>query len=220
MTAQLRNKKKSGVKKTVTFSDDTTISKSTNKKKTDFMSTNPPVFVRKTPLTIPWHLIGLLIFYIKVSKNYNGEQLLLGLIPMQILYLIFQFNKSTIYGKKRLKMNTTLLLLSIVGSVAMSIPAMAIAILLGAPLVEHLRSTWLMALHSSFLAFPALYSVVNCDFKVTIWRKYFIAIVVGGWISCIVIPLDWDRDWQAWPIPVIVGTYLGAFVGYTIGAFL
>jgi hypothetical protein len=25
--------------------------------------------------------------------------------------------------------------------------------------------------------------------------------------------LDWDRDWQAWPIPVVTGAYLGWAVG-------
>lgn len=77
-----------------------------------------------------------------------------------------------------------------------------------------------MSLHFAFLAYPAVYSVFNCDFKVGLWKKYFIFIVVGGWISCVVIPLDWDRDWQNWPIPIVVGGYLGALVGYTIGAYI
>lgn len=33
--------------------------------------------------------------------------------------------------------------------------------------------------------------------------------MVGGWIGAVPMALDWDRDWQAWPVPVLTGTYLG-----------
>lgn len=216
------NKTKKPVKKRVTFSDDTTttVSRSHNKTRSDFVANHPPVFIRKTFKTIPWHLLFLLYFYIKLSKNYDIITLLLLLIPSQFVYLMYQFNKSTVYGNKRLKLNISLSLVTIVGSFLLSVPILAIVILYGAPFVEHLSLSWLLSLHISYLAYPALYSVFNCDFKVGLWKKYFIAIVIGGWLSCVVIPLDWDRDWQAWPIPVVVGSYLGAFVGYSIGAYI
>lgn len=219
---KMPSKSKKNIRKRVTFSDDTTttVSRSNNKIGTDFIANHPPVFVRKSFKTIPWHLLLLLIFYIKISPNYNIITLLLLLIPSQFVYLLYQFNKSTIYGNKRLKLNITLSLITLIGSFLLSFPVVIIVILFGAPFVEHLSLTWLLALHSSFLAYPALYCVFNCDFKVGLWKKYFITIVIGGWLSCVVIPLDWDRDWQAWPIPVVVGTYLGAFVGYSIGAFI
>lgn len=213
-------KKNKSVKKRVTFSDDTTITTHQTHKKENLDYERPLVYVRKTITTVPFHLLGLLYYYIKFSENYDTLKLLLTLIPFQIGYLVFQFNKSTIYGNKRLKINIPLILITIGGSFVLSIPATVIIILFGAPFVQHLFLTWLLALHANFLAYPALYSVFNCDFKVGLWKKYFIAILVGGWISCIVIPLDWDRDWQAWPIPVVVGIYLGAFVGYSIAAYI
>ena len=36
---------------------------------------------------------------------------------------------------------------------------------------------------------------------------------VGGWLGAIPIALDWDRDWQAWPVTVLVGCYAGWAAG-------
>lgn len=33
---------------------------------------------------------------------------------------------------------------------------------------------------------------------------------IGAWFGAFVIPLDWDREWQVWPIPCS----LGAMIGY------
>ena len=30
------------------------------------------------------------------------------------------------------------------------------------------------------------------------------AYIIGAWAGCVVIPLDWQRKWQAWPIPNIL----------------
>ncbi|KNC52357.1 uncharacterized protein AMSG_08330 [Thecamonas trahens ATCC 50062] len=37
--------------------------------------------------------------------------------------------------------------------------------------------------------------------------------VVGAWLSAAALPLDWDRPWQAWPIPPAVGSVCGFVVG-------
>lgn len=36
-----------------------------------------------------------------------------------------------------------------------------------------------------------------------------IGLVVGGWFGAAGIPLDWDRDWQRWPVTILVGGYCG-----------
>lgn len=203
--------------KSVSFSDDITQSHHHQRKKNGH--DRPPVFIRKTWLTIPWHLLGLIYLYVKVIP-FETPQLLFCLIPCQILYTMFQFNKSTIYGNKRLKFKYSLAVFSLLACLLLSVPVMAIIILFGAPLLELVQETWLLALHCSYLAYPAVYSLFICDFKVGIWKKYLILIVVGCWVSCVVIPLDWDRDWQAWPIPIVIGGYLGAFIGYSIGAYI
>ncbi|AQZ11185.1 GPI11 (YDR302W) [Zygosaccharomyces parabailii] len=210
--------KRGSVKKSVSFSDDNTLTRNTLKRHIDH--DNPPVYVRTTTLTVPWHLFLLLYYYIYVSTNYDTVRMLYLLIPLQIFYLVFQFNKSTVYGKKLLKINIPLVLVSLSASALLTLPTMIIIILFGAPMTDKLIETWLLSLHLCFLAYPAVYQVFNGDFKVGLWKKYFIMIVVGAWTSCIVIPLDWDRYWQTWPIPVVVGGYLGALIGYSIGAFI
>jgi len=37
--------------------------------------------------------------------------------------------------------------------------------------------------------------------------------VLGAWLGAVPIPLDWDRDWQRWPVTVVVGMYAGATLG-------
>lgn len=36
-----------------------------------------------------------------------------------------------------------------------------------------------------------------------------IGVLVGAWAGSIVVPLDWDRDWQQYPIPNIIGALAG-----------
>jgi phosphatidylinositol glycan class F len=44
--------------------------------------------------------------------------------------------------------------------------------------------------------------------------------VVGAWMGAVPIPLDWDREWQKWPVTIIVGLYIGAVVGKVLGAYV
>lgn len=211
-------KNRGTVRKTVSFSDDNTLTNRHNTKK-HVDHENPPVYVRKTILTIPWHLIVLVYYYTKFSENFDSLKLLFGLIPLQVLYLRFQFNKSTVYGNKILKLKIPLAIISLCATLLLTVPAVIITILFGAPATDKWRETLMFSLHCCYLAYPAIYQVFKGDFKVGLWKKYFIMIVVGAWSSCVVIPLDWDRDWQAWPIPVVVGAYIGAFLGYSFGSY-
>ena len=34
------------------------------------------------------------------------------------------------------------------------------------------------------------------------------------------IPLDWDRDWQKWPVTIVTGSYIGWFVFRFAGEYL
>lgn len=44
-----------------------------------------------------------------------------------------------------------------------------------------------------------------------------IGTMVGAWLGAIPIPLDWDREWQKWPVTVLVGAYAGWAAGRTLG---
>ena len=122
-------------------------------------------------------------------------------------------------------------------SILASVPIYIVLILFGAPISSYTSLTFLLALHISIIAtFPLLctYRVASSDFhycwvnlltfQVDKFYKnqiYMMAVgaMVGCWLGVIPIPLDWDRPWQAWPITLLVGTYVGATVGNLIGYF-
>lgn len=37
--------------------------------------------------------------------------------------------------------------------------------------------------------------------------------VLGAWLGAVPIPLDWDRDWQRWPVTIVCGLYAGSLIG-------
>ncbi|XP_023341525.1 uncharacterized protein LOC111711407 [Eurytemora carolleeae] len=42
--------------------------------------------------------------------------------------------------------------------------------------------------------------------------------LVGAWLGAFPIPLDWDRDWQVWPISCCLGAVIGSILSNLIGA--
>lgn len=42
---------------------------------------------------------------------------------------------------------------------------------------------------------------------------------LGAWLGAVPIPLDWDREWQKWPVTVVTGAFGGYVVGKFIGGF-
>lgn len=40
--------------------------------------------------------------------------------------------------------------------------------------------------------------------------------VTGAWLGALVIPLDWDRWWQEWPLSCSFGAIFGAFLGLSL----
>jgi hypothetical protein len=37
--------------------------------------------------------------------------------------------------------------------------------------------------------------------------------MLGAWFGAFVIPLDWDRYWQRWPTPCVIGSTIGFLLG-------
>ncbi|CAG8471423.1 7503_t:CDS:2 [Ambispora leptoticha] len=106
-----------------------------------------------------------------------------------------------------------------------------IAVLFGAPLFSQIENTWLFAIYVSLLAIfpsacalrengPAWARIFSDNNPETIPEKsiYYptVATVVGAWLGAVVIPLDWDRPWQVWPIPCVIGAFLGHVIGSLI----
>lgn len=112
-----------------------------------------------------------------------------------------------------------------------SIPILSILqILFGAPLTTHLPHTLVCSAHVALLTvFPLIY-VHGSDSKK--WREVIslyspidevfggaLGCLLGAWVGAVPIPLDWDREWQKWPVTIVAGAYAGYVLGKTIGAW-
>ncbi|KAK7180338.1 GPI biosynthesis protein family Pig-F [Paraphaeosphaeria sporulosa] len=119
----------------------------------------------------------------------------------------------------------------IVASIVIAPLLAAILVLFGAPLTTHHAHTLLAAAHISFLATLPLVYVHGVDGAA--WRDIIALLrpvdevyggmiggVVGAWLGAVPIPLDWDREWQKWPVTIVSGAYVGWAVGKMVGGFL
>ncbi|KIO33132.1 hypothetical protein M407DRAFT_241161 [Tulasnella calospora MUT 4182] len=124
---------------------------------------------------------------------------------------------------------------------ALSIPIFHLFIVLfGAPLTSHIPQTLLLSTLLSLLTFypstyalglPSLTSTSSAAQAerlqyVRLFSELFtrthveralvfpvIGTVVGCWLGAFVLPLDWDRPWQAWPLVPAYGSIFGYVVG-------
>jgi GPI ethanolamine phosphate transferase 2/3 subunit F len=101
-------------------------------------------------------------------------------------------------------------------------------VLFGAPLTTHVSLTALCAAHMATLAIMPLVYVHGVDAQR--WRDVAALMsptdevfgaacgtMVGAWIGAVPIPLDWDREWQRWPVTIVSGAYAGWAVGKVLG---
>ena len=53
----------------------------------------------------------------------------------------------------------------------------------------------------------------SCHFEPMVECLYVAAMgaIIGAWFGAFPIPLDWDREWQVWPIPCNIGLAVGLF---------
>ena len=103
-----------------------------------------------------------------------------------------------------------------------------VQVLFGAPVTTHIPHTLLSSMHLAILAvFPLIY-LHGYDNKK--WREILsvyspidevfggaIGCTLGAWLGAVPIPLDWDREWQKWPVTIVTGAYIGYLVGKTLG---
>lgn len=114
----------------------------------------------------------------------------------------------------------------------LSAPALyIIVVLFGAPLTTHQPHTLLLAFHLGLLTTPQLFyahglatetwlKIASLQLPVDELFGMSLGACVGAWIGAIPIPLDWDREWQKWPVTIVTGLYIGAVVGKLVGGYL
>ncbi|XP_015589549.1 phosphatidylinositol-glycan biosynthesis class F protein [Cephus cinctus] len=118
-----------------------------------------------------------------------------------------------------------------IAMITLSVIYFIVIILFGAPLLTHHEETIMLALTLTALTFiPASLHLgidnalalltgaqpQNAGLLLEAMRINVKATLLGSWLGATVIPLDWDRPWQAWPIPCITG----ALVGYMMAHFI
>ncbi|KAF3058676.1 Glycosylphosphatidylinositol anchor biosynthesis protein 11 [Daldinia childiae] len=103
-----------------------------------------------------------------------------------------------------------------------------VLVLFGAPFLTHIENTFLCSTHLSVLGlFPLFYTrgVSSNDWHEILsasapFDEAFGGLVgacVGAWLGAVPIPLDWDREWQKWPVTIVCGIYAGYLVGKLLG---
>ncbi|KAI1107054.1 GPI biosynthesis protein family Pig-F-domain-containing protein [Jackrogersella minutella] len=106
-----------------------------------------------------------------------------------------------------------------------------ILILFGAPFLTHVAHTLLCSTHLAVLGlFPLFYTrgVSSKDWldilsaQAPFDEAYggFTGACLGAWLGAVPIPLDWDREWQKWPVTILCGIYAGYLAGKLIGGTL
>ncbi|OJJ67860.1 hypothetical protein ASPBRDRAFT_160478 [Aspergillus brasiliensis CBS 101740] len=120
-------------------------------------------------------------------------------------------------------------LLSLTLTTLLATPVLSILLILfGAPFTTHHAQTVLCAAHMAILSATALVYVHGVDGNV--WKEVWgarrpgdvvwggaLGTCVGAWLGAVPVPLDWDRPWQAYPITLLTGAYVGFVVGSVLG---
>lgn len=107
-----------------------------------------------------------------------------------------------------------------------------ICIVLGAPSLSHFDQTLtLSALLTTLTIFPftlflgarvtSLLLLTNKLEMISVLDEVYLQLleasamgaILGSWAGSVVMPLDWDRSWQVYPIPNIVGAFIGHVAG-------
>lgn len=163
--------------------------------------------------------------------------------PFAVLLVVGEFIKACIISSKResvpkrynkaFKLKNTKLkdcIKSLFTLLISSVVYYIVAILFGAPVFSEQEETFMFSLLLTILTVLPLLLSVGPDVTITILSSITtyegdvlsqIAInclrltLFGAWLGAVVIPLDWDKPWQVWPIPCSVG----AVCGYIISQF-
>lgn len=96
-------------------------------------------------------------------------------------------------------------------------------VLFGAPFLDHVSQTMLCSAHFALLGlFPIIYArgvdsqalvaVAGASAPLDETFGGLVGAFVGALLGAVPIPLDWDRDWQRWPVTIVVGMYTGSLL--------
>ncbi|RAL58631.1 hypothetical protein DID88_003551 [Monilinia fructigena] len=207
----------------ITMSGISPVSGETSKYKslpTEFLSSD---VARIVPHIQPVILLSAYYFRFSALVADPVPTLLHSLLPVTLLQP-GEKRKGVEGGEANHKIFTTIFALILT---ATTVPLItALQILFGAPFTTHIEHTLLSSTHISLLAlFPLFYihgvdsvrwlEIASLSAPVDEVFGAALGCALGAWLGRRAYPLDWDREWQKWPVTVITG----AFGGYVAGKF-
>lgn len=102
-------------------------------------------------------------------------------------------------------------------------------ILFGAPVLQDYEQTCVLAIVLTLLTVSPLVFLLGAGGTLQVWfcekvenvvkaEEVYISLykyqaigsIIGAWIGSVVVPLDWDKDWQEYPIPNVIGALCGS----------
>ncbi|XP_061174678.1 phosphatidylinositol-glycan biosynthesis class F protein-like [Saccostrea echinata] len=179
---------------------------------------------------LPWNTKTVLDI---VSYTLLSSEILIGVILCSNFLIGLYISQKSNFVKKSVSYRVRAALKGACFYVLAACFFHVIAVLYGAPFFESISQTFHFgALLASMAVFPGLCLL---GLNVSSWIKVFslnsadlgpesvvqitaVSSIIGAWLGAFPIPLDWDRDWQEWPITCMVGTLLGYMTGLIIAA--
>lgn len=182
--------------------------------------------------------LPILIFvltYLNILYNigkYKSYPLMLVLTCAEILkYMISksQSNEKKVQSKQKKSVKINNFIRSIFIIALMTVIHYIVAVLFGAQLFHVFEETFMFSVMLTTLTIiPAcihlgtdkiFYMLNNItpyegDLLSELVFQNICSVYVGTWFGAFVIPLDWDRPWQVWPIPCSLGAMLGYFASH------
>lgn len=168
---------------------------------------------------------GFLMLYAIITNKYYSSINSLYFLPVLTIHVVFEYIKAFCFHKhfnsshKSIKQFISTYILGIVISYTF-------AVLFGADFFGNIESTLIFScIITTFAVVPLFFETgTKClllilfqhkttqfSQKITLSVSY--CVIIGAWFGAFVIPLDWNRSWQVWPIPCVVGALLGYVVG-------
>jgi hypothetical protein len=57
---------------------------------------------------------------------------------------------------------------------------------------------------------PHLFELKSADIKSQVLVG---STLMGGWLGAFLLPLDWQKEYQKYPVPIVYGIFIGNSVG-------
>lgn len=135
--------------------------------------------------------------------------------------------------ENKLEQLTFRLLVTLGEFLASSLFIYFIAFTFGAYLIENIQETLLFSAIMSSICFMPSFILVKHQSPIQLIDRLLFkqkfeshlekmlvnlayGAIIGSWLGALVIPLDWDRWWQEWPISSLIGAALGSFFGICV----